>query len=696
MARLMVHRNIFKNYPKLPAKVQRRVSELMEEFQENPFAPAIGMYPVAESMLDQKVRGITKLPDGYRAIVIAPEKGDNYLLVHIAPHDDAYTWARNRRFEVHESTGVFQIFNVEELTALAPVSKEPNSVAPDTSYTLDRFNDDELFLAGVPRPLIAAVRSIRSDEALDALGDYLPAGCHDLLYGLAAGMSLDEALSEMLGRDGSPTATPPSGTGDFTHIAEAPNYDLVLVEGRDELKQILASSLDEWRLFLHPCQRQLVNWRTSGAMSITGAAGTGKTVALMHRAVRLARALTDPTSRILVMTFTTNLSITIRRLLRRLDPEAATRIEVTNLHSLARTICSRAGHSGREAWKGRIADDDELGLVWNATLAGLPADSLPLSPAELRLEYELIVEPNGYDDEEQYLTALRSGRPRINRAQRRAAWQVFRAFNRALKKRNLLTFEGAIHEARLAVENGLFTRYAHVLVDETQDFSLEALRLIRALSPSDGSADPLCVVGDGHQRIYRARVPLNRAGIEVCGRSHRLKINYRTSQQIRHFAEGILQGVEIDDLDGTATTTRGDHSAFCGPVVPQLLPCPDERAEAAAILAWIRELLEKHGLATHEICVTPYRPAVRTALLDAGIPAYELRPREEDPGAEEPGVRMGTMKRIKGLEFRAVAMACADKDDPMNGLEKAGLRERCERYVAATRAREFLLVAIAG
>ncbi len=501
----------------------------------------------------------------------------------------------------------------------------------------------------------------------------------------------------MLGVDDGSTVTPPTSTGDFTHIAEAPNYDLVLIEGRDELKRILASSLDEWRLFLHPCQRRLVDWQTRGAMSITGAAGTGKTVALLHRAVRLARRLTDPASRLLVTTFTTNLSITIRHLLRRLDPEAATRIEVTNLHALARTICSRAGHSGREAWKGRIADEDELGLVWEATLAGLPTDSLPLSPAELRLEYELIVEPNGLDEEEQYLTALRSARPRLNRDQRRAAWQIFRTFNRALKKRNLLTFEGAIHQARLAVEGGDFTRYAHVLVDETQDFSLEALRLLRAISPLDGgAADPLCLVGDGHQRIYRARVPLSRAGIEVRGRSRRLKINYRTSQQIRHFAEAILRGVEIDDLDGAATTTRGDHSAFRGPADPLILPCPDERAEAATIVAWIRELREKHGLATHEICVTPYQASVRMALREAGLPAYELRPREEDPGAEEPGVRMGTMKRIKGLEFRAVAMACAAKDDPMNGLEAAGLRERCERYVAATRAREFLLVTVAG
>ena len=105
MAKLMVHRNILKAFHKLPSKVQKRVSELIEEFQHDPQSPAIGMHPLPGTMLDPKVRGVTRLPDGYRAIVIAPEKGDTYLLVHIDSHDRAYEWAKNKRFEVHGMTG---------------------------------------------------------------------------------------------------------------------------------------------------------------------------------------------------------------------------------------------------------------------------------------------------------------------------------------------------------------------------------------------------------------------------------------------------------------------------------------------------------------------------------------------------------------------------------------------------------------
>jgi len=687
MARLMVHRNILKNFHKLPSKVQKRVSELIEEFQADPHSPAIGMHPLPGTMLDPKVRGVKKLPDGYRAIVIAPEVGDTYLLVHIDAHDEAYDWAKNKRFEVHGMTGVFQVFNTEEVQAVASEAIEQRALEPD--YLLMRLSEDDLFAAGVPRPLIPAVRSIRSDAGLDALSDYLPPDCRDVLFGLAAGMSLTEAIDEMLGAAPAVKDAVPVGAGDFTRIQETPNFDLVLVAGQDELKEILKGDLQEWRIFLHPYQRKLVNSQTKGPMNVAGAAGTGKTVALMHRAVHLARRLQRDSDRILVTTFTTNLSMTIKQHIERLAPDLFNRVEVTNLHALARTICTRTG------WKGRIAESDDIAQVWNDVWLG-HSDELPMPKDEIQREFELVIDPNGIDEEETYLTTVRSGRPRISREQRRAAWPLFRAFQRGLKKRNLLTFEGAIHEARLAVAQGNFSGYAHVLVDEVQDFSLEALRLIQEISPSQsGASDPLCMFGDGHQRIYGTKVPMSRAGIDIRGRSRRLKINYRTSEQIRKFAQNILHGVEVDDLDGGVVKTTGDHSVFKGPE-PILEHCATEKAEAKRLVQWVKTLLKENGLSTHEICITPNKSAIRTALSDADLPVHVLKDREVDPGSEEPGIRVGTMKRIKGLEFRAVAMACASKSDPMNHLESAEVRDRCERYVAATRAREHLMVTVYG
>ncbi|MBO3460457.1 hypothetical protein G7B40_019820 [Aetokthonos hydrillicola Thurmond2011] len=132
---------------------------------------------------------------------------------------------------------------------------------------------------------------------------------------------------------------------------------------------------------------------------------------------------------------------------------------------------------------------------------------------------------------------------------------------------------------------------------------------------------------------------------------------------------------------------------FIGPK-PETVKCTDEKEEAKHIGTWAKQLITQDGFASYEICITPYKPATRNALEAEGISTFELKPREEDPGSEEPGVRLATMKRIKGLEFRAIAMGCTTESDAMNNLDTAELLDRCERYVAATRARERLLVCV--
>ena len=410
----------------------------------------------------------------------------------------------------------------------------------------------------------------------------------------------------------------------------------------------------------------------------------------MHRAVHLANNLENPKDKVLVTTFTTNLSITLKDYIRQLDAKAAEHIEVTNLHALSRTICTRSG------WKGRIGDDEDFDAVWASIWADPDLGQLPMAREEMVKEYWQVIDANGIDNEEDYLTTVRSGRPKISRGQRRQAWPVFRSFQRGLKKRNVLTIEGAIHQARLAVGQKNFEKYRHVLVDETQDFSLEALKLIRSLSPiEDGLRDPLCTVGDGHQRIYRSKIPMSRAGIDIRGRSRRLKINYRTSEQIRKYAQAMLMGLDIDDLDGGQTSIVGDHSVFKGPE-PIIEGCKGAMEEAETIVAWVRKLMTDYRVEDYAICITPYKPDIVTALTDANIPTLQLKANQIDPGKDEPGVRLGTIKRIKGLEFRAIALACAEPDDPMNRLTDAEITDRCERYVAATRAREHLLVTRAG
>ena len=252
-----------------------------------------------------------------------------------------------------------------------------------------------------------------------------------------------------------------------------------------------------------------------------------------------------------------------------------------------------------------------------------------------------------------------------------------------------------IHEARMVVEAGNFPKYEHVLVDEIQDFGLEALRLVKALSPGDSAApNPLFVVGDGHQRIYKSSIPLSRAGIDVRGRSRRLQINYRTTEQIRGFAQQLLEGVDVDDLDGSAVITAGDRSMFKGRE-PEVHRFSTADEEARAMADWVKQLIDSGAYQSHEICVSPATQRIRASLKTTGLQQLELQSTDSDPADSEKGVRLGTMQRIKGLEFKAVALGLFN--DAGIATEGNPLQERRRRslhYVAATRARERLLVCV--
>ena len=247
MATLMMHRQILKNFSKLPVKVQKRVSEFIDIFQKDPNDPTLHLHSVKETMVDPKVRG-ANLPDGYRAIIIAPEKGDNFLLVHVDSHDEAYNWARNKRFDVNEQTGIFQVFDIAEISQAVETKLE--EIPPVNNYPLSHLSDIDLIHIGVPHPLIPAVRAIKSDSALETLSEYLPPDCRDVLFGISAGMSVDESLEEMLGLNAERRETAkPEGTGDFTKIPAACNYDLIFIEGEEHFKEILAAPLGRMAAF---------------------------------------------------------------------------------------------------------------------------------------------------------------------------------------------------------------------------------------------------------------------------------------------------------------------------------------------------------------------------------------------------------------------------------------------------------------
>jgi superfamily I DNA/RNA helicase len=245
--------------------------------------------------------------------------------------------------------------------------------------------------------------------------------------------------------------------------------------------------------------------------------------------------------------------------------------------------------------------------------------------------------------------------------------------------------------------------YRAVVVDESQDFHPEEWKLIRGLVP--GGANDLFLVGDAHQRIFGRKVTLKDCGVLVQGRSSNLKINYRTTEQIRNWSMALLQGVEVDDLDGEKDREQGYKSLLSG-AAPEVQKFATAEEEGAFLVETVKEML-KHKQ-PEEICLVARTGKLLTeryqSLLKAAkVPSVVLE-KKNDPG--EPGVRLGTMHRVKGLEFPVMLLAGVNsgvvpmrvpsvEGDPTARAEHEE-RERSLLFVAATRARDHLVVTAHG
>jgi superfamily I DNA/RNA helicase len=255
------------------------------------------------------------------------------------------------------------------------------------------------------------------------------------------------------------------------------------------------------------------------------------------------------------------------------------------------------------------------------------------------------------------------------------------------------------HRLADALAGGRETPFTHAVVDEAQDLSPAELRFLGALAGR--RADGLFLAGDIGQRIFRAPFAWKTAGVDVRGRSRTLKVNYRTTHQIRRRAD-VLLPADMSDGDGTEESRRGVVSVFEGPE-PAIRTFADPEAESAAVADWLAGLIAA-GIGPGEVGVfvrsVDQISRAAAALEGAGIPHHvltgsvDLRPDRAS---------VSTMHVAKGLEFRAVAvMACDEAVLPLESrIRDAGdeseLREvydteRHLLYVASTRARERLHV----
>lgn len=663
---------------RLTADEQKAVKTTAFDLQVNPAHPSLQFHKL-DRPKDPNFASVRVSKD---IRIIAHRTSGSLLLCYVDHHDEAYRWAQRRRIETHPKTGAAQLVEVRETVKEIAVPKyvevEQPSAVTTKSLLFAHLDEDRLLGYGVPPEWLADVKSATEDSLLE-LVDHLPAEASEALLELATG--------------GTPVVfkAPPAGLDPFSH-PDAQRRFRTMHDGQ-ELQRALDYPWEKWTVFLHPAQEQLVRTAFNGPARVAGSAGTGKTIVALHRAAWLARG--NPDARVLLATFSDPLANALQTRLRRLlgdEPLLGERIDVHSLDAIGLRLYK--AHIGEPKLASRDDFRTALKMASDAILGHKFSDHFLLT------EWEQVVDAWQLDGWEAYRDVARLGRKtRLPEAQRQVLWSIFDKARAALAARGLITRAQMFTTLAATLAKAGTMPFDFTVIDEAQDLSVAQLRFLAAMGR--GRKDALFFAGDLGQRIFQLPFSWKALGVDIRGRSRTLKVNYRTSHQIRTQADRLL-GPVVSDVDGNDEDRRYTVSVFNGPP-PVVRSAKDEAAESETVAAWISEQ-SSTGILPHEFGVFVRSEAqldrARAALTAAGLPFKVLDDRVVTASGH---VSISTMHVAKGLEFRAVVvMACDDEVIPLQArieavgddadLQEVYDTERHLLYVAATRARDHLLV----
>jgi mRNA-degrading endonuclease RelE of RelBE toxin-antitoxin system len=656
---------------RLTGDEQKAVKTAAFDLQMNPAHPSLQFHKLDKAK-DARFWSVRVNAD-IRLIVHRTD--ESLLLCYVDHHEQAYQWAERRKLETHPRTGAAQLVEIREKVVEIEVPRYVEAPKPPLFAAVA---DETLLGYGVPREWLADVHVADEDSLLELAG-HLPSEAAEALLELATGAQPKPA----------PVAA--AAADPFEHPDALRRFRVM--GNVDELARALNYPWEKWTVFLHPDQRQLVERSYAGPARVSGSAGTGKTIVALHRAVFLAR--TNPEARVLLTTFSDALSNALETKLRRLisnEPRLGERIEVHSMDSIgARLYELNAGPL-------KLASRETVEDLLKTAAGKVPGQKF--SSHFLLTEWDQVVDAWQLESWEAYRDVTRLGRKtRLSEKQRQVLWTIFADVRSELRKQSVTTRSGMFSRVAAKLFEQHSVPFDFAVVDEAQDVSIAQLRFLAALGAS--APNRLFFAGDLGQRIFQQPFSWKAVGIDVRGRSSTLRVNYRTSHQIRMQADRLL-GPEVSDVDGNTEQRKGTVSLFNGPQ-PVIQIYKSQAEEIAAVAQWIRDRIQD-GVQPREIGIF-VRSAneidrARMAAEKAGIPCKVL---DEHVETVTGRASISTMHLAKGLEFRSVVvMACDDEVIPSQDrieavaddadLEEVYNTERHLLYVACTRARDHLLV----
>lgn len=669
----------------LPKKIQTKVVSFQKKFRECTTANGMHLEPIAQ-FNDGSMR-TARIDDNYRAVIGLID--DNAYLLYVGTHENAYNWGIRKRLVWNDHTQACQLVTIHQTTETI-VNTEP-SVTED-SYPFNNIPEEKWLKMGVPEDLLKQVMLIKSLDDLEPLEDYLPTDAFENIYYLLDGEEIDDIIAEI--EEGQAKA-------DEDHLLSNNNKRrFVELTDDDALQSILDNDMDKWQLFLHPSQQKLVDADYKGTMKVSGGAGTGKTVAALHRLKHLSA---NADAKILFTTYTKALLDYLVNLVKKMDINRS-RYTLSNIDQVlietARQYKIKEGYNILD-----YSGDEESLKLWREVLE---TEVTEFDERFLHDEYMDVIVYFGNADVKSYMMQQRVGRTKaLSRKQRIEIWKLVEKYVSLKQERKVVDRLELFNETTKYLNENNIRPYTNVIADEFQDFSNPELKFLRALV-AEGRND-LFLTGDPMQRIYSGRkINFGAAGINVRGvRSKRLKINYRTTEPIKKVAVEVVKGQTYDDMDGGTESMKGYVSLIHGGEKPVYKIVGNASEEVGLIIEWIEEC-KQSNIALKDICVAAPSMGLMKELLTRlhtdGTP-YKVLKGTTKQGAQD-GISLCTLHSLKGREFKVVILmeinernipSKATNAYPFSGMDALDKKEflsakRSLLYVAITRARQLVFI----
>jgi superfamily I DNA/RNA helicase/mRNA-degrading endonuclease RelE of RelBE toxin-antitoxin system len=687
-------------------KQYQRACEILTDIQRDiePAAPRR-----AETRIPKCIK--YELPDGYRLVLQHGDSNSIVVALVVGTHDHVDSFLDGHKGYVFDKkTGQLRELRLGTATETA-VEMVPSAELQSEQTVTDQpypplfadFTDEMLLRLGVPDKDLTAFRRLHDPNdfecmtLLQDLADVAPKAAGALLAFVTGNSATRQMVVDLAAGSAQLTEEFPETV--INRLSGGSEEFLTFSDPHDLQDVLERGTLEQWQLFLHPDQKSLVDRTFSGPARLRGISGSGKTVVALHRARRLAKEAMRKGKKVLFTTFDKGLAAAAGRLLDALcGPERAA-IEVTHLHRWCLDYLSFRGLANL-----KYSPEASKRLRRDALTNIAPAHQNALrsvSQEYMWTEVDFLMGRFLHDQTDAYLTTDRGGRGRgLSPEQRRAILAVYSWYHQALLKRGFVEpaeFVRMAYRFRLKDEPAE-ADYAAVIVDEVQDISEIALRLLHSLTGD--RADGLLLVGDATQRIFTRGYSLRGLGIDISGRGIVLRKNYRNTKQILEAAFPLIENEWKEDVVQAGVAVPDSRPEFsvregCRPIV---VLCSGEAAEARFLAAEVAALLKYKHYSPGDICVLArnrhYRALALTSLKRMGIPVYLFRdPEAGEVSPDENAVRVSSLHGVKGHEFGTIfVVGAVDGVIPL-GQEidaQTASSEAAVLYVGMTRARDLL------